>query len=196
MMYMLQNIIQKLELYKMNYKYFAIPLIEVKSMIVDAFPLGPHMVKPFCQRKQTKEERIFNYRLSRARRCSENAFGILAMCFRLFTTEIDAHPDKVAAACCLHNMLCRRCGLGYITPDSLDYEDVDNKVVPTNWREIVHLDPVGNRPTEELCKETTHRFQEILQFVGGFSPMAEHDCGCLRPHDGGKLKHVAFMGGK
>ena len=93
------------------------------------------------------------------------------MRFRLFTTEIDAHPDKVAVAYCLHNMLCRRCGRGYITPGSLDYEDVDNKVVPANWPEIVHPHPVGTRPTEErkqLRKETTHRFQEILQFVGGF----------------------------
>ena len=101
----------------------------------DAFPLGDHLIKPFCRRKLTREERIFNYRLSRARRCSENAFGILASRFRLFLTEIDAHPDKVAncvaAACCLHNMLCRRrCGRGYITPGSLDYEDVDNKVNP------------------------------------------------------------------
>ena len=114
----------------------------------DAFPLGDHLIKPFCRRKLTREERIFNYRLSRARRCSENAFGILASRFRLFLTEIDAHPDKVAncvaAACCLHNMLRRRCGRGYITPGSLDYEDVDNKVIPADWREIVHLDPLEN----------------------------------------------------
>ena len=114
----------------------------------DAFPLVEHQIKPFCRRKLSSDERIFNYKLIRARRYSENAFGILASRFRLFLTEIDAPPDKVAncvaAACCLHNMLRRRCGHGYITPGSLDYENVNNKVIPTDWREIVHLDPWEN----------------------------------------------------
>ena len=74
----------------------------------DAFPLGPHLMKPFCRRKLSKPEQIFNYRLSRARRYAENAFGILASRFRLFLTEIDANPTKVEsfvlAAICLHNM--------------------------------------------------------------------------------------------
>ena len=112
----------------------------------DAFPLGPNLMKPFSRRQLSHDERVFNYRLSRARRCSENAFGILASRFRLFLTEIDAHPDKVSncvlAAICLHNMLRRRCGRNYITPGSVDYEDVDNNIIPAEWREYVHLDPL------------------------------------------------------
>lgn len=42
----------------------------------DAFPLTNYMMKPFPNRLQKgTPERAFNYRLSRARRIVENAFG-------------------------------------------------------------------------------------------------------------------------
>ena len=51
----------------------------IPYMIVadDAFPLKEYIQKPYSQIGLTIEKRIFNYRLSRARRIVENAFGIL-----------------------------------------------------------------------------------------------------------------------
>lgn len=60
------------------------------SVIVrdDAFPLKPFLMKPYSRRDMSLKERIFNYRLSRARRVSENAFGLLVAKFRIFERPI------------------------------------------------------------------------------------------------------------
>ena len=41
----------------------------------DAFSLSTYLVKPYSHTNLTREKRIFNYTLSRARRTVENAFG-------------------------------------------------------------------------------------------------------------------------
>lgn len=74
----------------------------------------------------TKEQRIFNYRLSRARRVVENAFGILANRFRVLINLISLKPGKariITLACCiLHNFLNLETGHASLSkhPEEID----------------------------------------------------------------------------
>ena len=77
----------------------------------DAFKLDKHVMKPYPKKQVLQDPRkaIFNYRLSRARRVTENCFGMLCHVFRIFFTPINFKPSTVdliiCACCCLHNML-------------------------------------------------------------------------------------------
>ena len=75
----------------------------------DIFPLCDWILKPYPGKDLDQEERIFNYRLSRARRIIENSFGILVARWRIFHGPIRACVETVEAitqaACILHNYL-------------------------------------------------------------------------------------------
>jgi hypothetical protein len=75
----------------------------------DAFPLETSVMKPFAQQGLSEERRIFNYRLSRGRRVSENVFGILSNRFRVYSTVLSIKPDNavkvILATLALHNFL-------------------------------------------------------------------------------------------
>lgn len=85
----------------------------------DAFALGINLMKPYNREHATRAERIFNYRLSRARRVVENAFGILVTRFGIFQKPINLSPEKtstITLACCyLHNFLIRKASKNYYT---------------------------------------------------------------------------------
>lgn len=102
----------------------------------DAFALRPYLQKPHSKRDLERDERIFNYRLSRARRIVENAFGILANRFGCLLTTLRLEPKTctsvVLACCCLHNIL-RDHTVGYLT-GNVDEEDKDHNLIPAPWR--------------------------------------------------------------
>lgn len=75
----------------------------------DAFALKTYMMKPYSFRGQDIAQRVFNYRLSRARRMIESVFGLMAIKFRVLRTTIEISEKNVKtcvlAICALHNFL-------------------------------------------------------------------------------------------
>lgn len=75
----------------------------------EAFPAKKYLLRPFPGRNLSEDKRVFNYRLSRARRVVENTFGLLCQKFRLFLNKMLVHPDKadkiILASLSLHNFL-------------------------------------------------------------------------------------------
>lgn len=133
------------------------------SVIVgdDAFPLRPDLMKPFSKHGLSDEEKIFNYRLSRARRVSENAFGILAWRFRVFSRPIELKPDTIDrvvwAACSLHNWLRKTAPSYYMSQQAVDREDLNTgDVTPGEWRQnpsILHaVSRLGSNNANQIAK--------------------------------------------
>ena len=87
------------------------PTMMIPFMFVadEAFPLRCNIMCPYPGKNLPDAKRICNYRLSRARRIVENAFGITASKFRILRQEIIANPSKVEsiskAVVVLHNFL-------------------------------------------------------------------------------------------
>ena len=119
-------------------------------------------------------KRIFNYRLSRARRTSENAFGIMAQVFRVFFTEISCDPDMTAiitlACCILHNIMRTLSRDSYTPTAFVDLVTDDGQIIEGSWRD--DLDPFtslmrhpGQKATYD-AEGVRNYFREYFQMNG------------------------------
>lgn len=81
----------------------------------EAFPLSTNLLRPFGGKFLNHKQKVFNYRLSRARRYIECTFGILANKWRIFhrplNVDIDLAESIVKACCVLHNFVRQRDGV-------------------------------------------------------------------------------------
>ncbi|KAL3194426.1 hypothetical protein MRX96_016218 [Rhipicephalus microplus] len=104
-------------------------------------------MRPFPARLLEDERRVFNYRLSRARKCAENTFGITAARWRILLRTIQLLPKNVdyvvKAACVLHNFLAV---LNEESDQILDQEDRFGNVVPGRWRQGIQQTSAGEVP--------------------------------------------------
>ena len=130
----------------------------------DAFPLKENIMKPFSYKDMKHERRIFNYRLSRARRCVENAFGILANRYRLFLGKILLQPDiaeKAVLACCaLHNMLAKE--VNSSAEQMTDSRDPStHQPLPGEWKD----DPILNQAAPPTGTNVTKRGKDQREYL-------------------------------
>lgn len=106
----------------------------------EAFALTTNLMKAFPgNHEKGSRERVYNYRLCRARRVVENAFGISSAVFRVLRKPMLLQPDKaslvVLAIVHLHNFLRRNSQARniYSPSGSLDCE-IDGNVTSGSWR--------------------------------------------------------------
>jgi hypothetical protein len=114
-------------------------------------------MNPFAIRNMEHHERIFNYRLSRARRVVENAFGILA--------HMNHRPEtcrKITTTCViLHNLIRLR----YPATHLMDLEDQNQNVIPGAWRnDKVLLDVYHERARNTGTQEG----RQIRRYLGHY----------------------------
>jgi hypothetical protein len=83
----------------------------------EAFALSHHVLWPYPSGNLDVARRIYNYRLTRARRMVECAFGILCNKWRILHRAIDVCPDFcdviVKTCCILHNFVRQRDGFQF-----------------------------------------------------------------------------------
>lgn len=130
----------------------------------DAFPLSANIMKPYSgHQERGSKQRIFNYRLSRARRVIENVFGILTSVFRILRKPILLEPfkaEKIVQTCVLlHNYLRRNAESKdrYSPPGSFDIDDLDSGTIRHgSWsndsepiESMLPLKNIARKPMEE-----------------------------------------------
>lgn len=103
----------------------------------EAFPLKDYFLRPYTASALNHQQRIYNYRLSRARRVVENAFGLLTAVWRVYTNPIAIKVENaskiVLATCLLHNLLRAKREM----METVDGENTaSGKVLPGSWRNI------------------------------------------------------------
>jgi hypothetical protein len=143
----------------------------------EAFALSQHLMKVFPGMYPTdSKERVFNYRVCRARRVVENVFGISSSVFRVLRKPLLLHPEKAAlivmAVAHLHNFLRRdKESINLYSPlGSFDYE-VEGRLMPGSWRNdnnekissLLQLQRIPKRPPKramEIRKELADFFMK------------------------------------
>lgn len=129
----------------------------------EAFRLHRHLMKPYSKlsARSDKRKTMFNYRLCRARRVTENAFGILTQIFRVFYSPIALNPktcDKlIMVCCCLHNLLRD----AYLEKNSKPYYEYDSKVqMPESVTSLTGAGGFGNADGLEIRELFTDYFND------------------------------------
>lgn len=116
----------------------------------EGFALHDNLMKPYPRQQSVHDQSkaIYNYRLSRARRTTENTFGILCGYFRLFFQPIATAPETtdklITCACILYNILR------------------NEKILAPGQK---HIDDALPLPTENLIPITEHNVRAKMNQI-------------------------------
>lgn len=116
-----------------------------------AYPMELWLMKPYSDATTDRKEKKFNYQLSKARVCIEQAFGVLKSRFRILTKRIDVAPamaSKIAVACAVLHNFCIDSGdrwedqvlpqdttQGQHVPHDLDAEELREYLKEYVWKQ-------------------------------------------------------------
>jgi hypothetical protein len=149
----------------------------------DASSLNQNLMKTYTvEQKRGSKKRIYNYRLSRARRIIENVFGIMSSIFRVLRKPMLLSPEKatlaIMACVYLHNFLRKsKNSRNLYTPPGTFDEDIAGKTIPGAWQQgnenndlqsFLPLQKVG-RKTAAMCEAIRDEFAEYFSAEGSVS---------------------------
>ena len=106
----------------------------------EAFPLSENLMKVYPgQHPNGSKERVFNYRICRARIVVENIFGLASSVFRVLRKPMLLELEKaqlvVMTIACLHNFLRRSLDSAAIcTPSGTFKFEENGRVIKGSWR--------------------------------------------------------------
>ena len=150
----------------------------------EAFQLQQNLMKPYPREVLGIRERVFNYRLSRARQIIENCFGIATAQFCIFRWPIHARVEIVVnvtkAVVVLHNYLMagrsfmegsKYCPIGFGDSD----DPTGTKM--GEWRELARRDQgmtpftrVGSNNYSRSAKHAREDFGDYFMSISGQVP--------------------------
>ena len=148
----------------------------------EAFALKDNFLKPYSVKVLDHDKRIFNYRLSRARRVVENVFGILVARFGVLQKKVNLKTeniDIVVLTCCvLHNFLRRHAASTYTPPESIDVEDEVTHVIREGHRvdgeNVASIERGHTRNAPETAKRVRDNFRIYFNNEGKVSWQENH----------------------
>ncbi|XP_022834883.1 protein ANTAGONIST OF LIKE HETEROCHROMATIN PROTEIN 1-like [Spodoptera litura] len=125
----------------------------------EAFALHYHLLRPFGGHQLDQLKRTFNYRLTRARRFVECAFGILSNKWRIFhrpmNVSIDLTVDIVKTCCVLQNFIHKQ--------ENFQFHNAsENESTLDSESELIQL-PITNAVRGSLAaNEVRNRFAQYF----------------------------------
>ncbi|XP_060801827.1 uncharacterized protein LOC132903075 [Amyelois transitella] len=129
-----------------------------------AFQLNEYTMRPYeGNPERGSKERIFNYRLSRARRVVENAFGVLSSVYRVLRKPMLLEPEQatkvVLASIHLYNYLRRTSSNSFAAPGFFDVVGNDGEMVEGSWRN--ESEPTSLLPIQQIPRRGANNAKEV-----------------------------------